>query len=159
MKKLLTFLTLLLMLGGVARAEKKEWSIIKSDDSKSITAIFNGEITWGDTITLLLEKKNGSCDTVKKYIFLYSTLKNQNIVNLKGPFSPVETNLEISRKYFLFFLYRFESVLSHTEKLCLASYYYQLSKNIKMYNHNKIKTIFFPEAKNIYYKINFFYIW
>lgn len=85
------------MLGGVARAEKKEWSIIKSDDSKSITAIFNGEITWGDTITLLLEKKNGSCDTVKKYIFLYSTVKNQNIVNLKGTFIPVETNLEISK--------------------------------------------------------------
>jgi len=98
MKKLSFLIFILgLLFGGVARAEKKEWSIIKLDDSKSIMAIFNGEITWGDTITLLLEKKNGSCDTVKKYIFFYSAKKNQNIVNLKGTFIPVEINLEISK--------------------------------------------------------------
>ena len=35
-----------------------------------------------------------------------------------------------------------EPVLIHTKKLCLASYFIQLSTNIKMYNH-KIKTSFF----------------
>ena len=85
------------MLGGVASAEKKEWSIIKLDDSKSIMAIFNGEITWGDTITLLLENKNGSCNTVSAKIIYYTTMKNPNIGNLKKTYVPVEIDLEIMK--------------------------------------------------------------
>ena len=45
-----------------------------------------------------------------------------------------------------------EPVLSHTEKLCIASYYEQLSAVIKMYNY-KIKTSFFsPEILKRYSK-------
>ena len=41
-----------------------------------------------------------------------------------------------------------EPVIIHTKKLCLASYYNQFSKNIKMYNH-KIKTSVFARAFGI----------
>ena len=35
-----------------------------------------------------------------------------------------------------------EPVLSHTDKLCIASFYIQFSTNIKMYNHYRLKPVF-----------------
>ena len=89
MKPLLTFLTLFVMLGGVASAEEKKWEINKSKDGSSVMMSINGEITHGDTLNLLLKKFKGKCDTVHHTFVFYSESKNPKIKNLEGKLIPI----------------------------------------------------------------------
>jgi hypothetical protein len=89
MKPLLTFLTLFLMLGGVAVAEEKKWNVSRSKDGTIVFVGINGEVTYGDSLTFWLKKKDGKCDILQETFTFYSMHKNPNFKNLLGKLIPI----------------------------------------------------------------------
>ena len=86
---------------------------------QTILVLKTGNVTYGDTLMLVLENKNGKCEQIQESFNFYTTTKNTEVKAIEGKNIPIKFNeLELYAKA----SYVFPFLLGHRVMFSMGSY-------------------------------------
>ena len=81
LKRLLIFfvvhlLVITLVINTYSEASESPWDVRSMRSGQTILVLKTGNVTYGDTLMLVLENKNGKCEQIQESFTFYTTTKN-----------------------------------------------------------------------------------
>jgi len=124
LKRLLIFfvvhlLVITLVINTYSEASESLWDVRSISDGQTILVLKTGNVTYGDTLMLVLENKNGKCDHIQESFTFYTTTKNIKIKAIEGKNIPVKFN---EHELFAKASYVFPFLLGHRVMFSMGSY-------------------------------------
>ena len=124
LKRLLIFfvvhlLVITLVINTYSEASESPWDVRSMRNGQTILVLKTGNVTYGDTLILVLENKNGKCEQIQESFTFYTTTKNTEVEAIEGKNIPVTFNeLELYAKA----SYVFPFLLGHRVMFSMGSY-------------------------------------
>jgi len=124
LKRLLIFfvihlLVITLVINTYSEASESPWDVRSMRSGQTILVLKTGNVTYGDTLMLVLENKNGKCEQIKESFTFYTTTKNTKVKTIEGKNIPIKFNeLELYAKA----SYVFPFLLGHRVMFSMGSY-------------------------------------
>ena len=124
MKRLLIFfvvhiLAITLIINTYSEASESPWDVRSMSNGQTILVLKTGNVTYGDTLMLVLENNNGKCNHIQESFNFYTTTKNIQIKALEGKNIPVKFN---EHELFAKASYVFPFLLGHRVMFSMGSY-------------------------------------
>ena len=99
LKRLLIFfvvhvLTITIVINTYSEASEGVWDVRSMSNGQTILVLKTGNVTYGDTLMLVLENKNGKCDHIQESFTFYTTTKNTEVKGIEGKIIPIKFNEE-----------------------------------------------------------------
>ena len=88
-------------------------------DGQTILVLKTGNVTYGDTLMLVLENKNGKCEQIQESFTFYTTTKNTEIKAIEGKNIPIKFN---EHELYAKASYVFPFLLGHRVMFSMGSY-------------------------------------
>ena len=124
MKRLLIFfvvhiLAITLIINTYSEASEGVWDVRSMSNGQTILVLKTGNVTYGDTLMLVLENNNGKCDYVQESFTFYTTTKNTEVKGIEGKNIPIKFNeVELYARA----SYVFPFLLGHRVMFSMGSY-------------------------------------
>ena len=124
LKRLLIFflvhiLTITLVINTYSEASEGVWDVRSMSNGQTILVLKTGNVTYGDTLMLVLENKNGKCDYVQESFTFYTTTKNTKVKGIEGKNIPIKFNED---ELYARASYVFPFLLGHRVMFSMGSY-------------------------------------
>ena len=124
LKRLLIFfvihlLVITLVINTYSEASESSWDVRSISDGQTILVLKTGNVTYGDTLMLVLENKNGKCEQIKESFTFYTTTKNTEIKAIEGKNIPIKFN---DNELYAKASYVFPFLLGHRVMFSMGSY-------------------------------------
>ena len=124
LKRLLIFfvihiLAITLIINTYSEASENPWDIRSMSNGQTILVLKTGNVTYGDTLMLVLENNNGKCNRIQESFNFYTTTKNIQIKAIEGKNIPVKFN---EHELFAKASYVFPFLLGHRVMFSMGSY-------------------------------------
>ena len=123
-KRLLIFfvvhlLVITLVINTYSEASEGPWDLRSMRNGQTILVLKTGNVTFGDTLMLVLDNKNGKCEHIQESFTFYTTTKNTEVKTIEGKNIPIKFNeLELYAKA----SYVFPFLLGHRVMFSMGSY-------------------------------------
>lgn len=123
-KRLLVFfvvhlLVITLVINTYSEASESPWDVRSMSNGQTILVLKTGNVTYGDTLILVLENNNGKCNHIQESFNFYTTTKNIQIKAIEGKNIPVKFN---EHELFAKASYVFPFLLGHRVMFSMGSY-------------------------------------
>ena len=124
MKRLLIFfvvhiLAITLIINTYSEASEGVWDVRSMSNGQTILVLKTGNVTYGDTLMLVLENNNGKCDYVQESFTFYTTTRNTEVKGIEGKNIPIKFNeVELYARA----SYVFPFLLGHRVMFSMGSY-------------------------------------
>ena len=124
LKRLLIFflvhiLTITLVINTYSEASEGVWDVRSMSNGQTILVLKTGNVTYGDTLMLVLENNNGKCDYVQESFTFYTTTKNTEVKGIEGKNIPIKFNED---ELYARASYVFPFLLGHRVMFSMGSY-------------------------------------
>ena len=124
MKRLLIFfvvhiLAITLIINTYSEASEGVWDVRSMSNGQTILVLKTGNVTYGDTLMLVLENNNGKCDYVQESFTFYTTTKNTEVKGIEGKNIPIKFNED---ELYARASYVFPFLLGHRVMFSMGSY-------------------------------------
>jgi len=124
LKRLLIFfvvhiLAITLIIITYSEASEDVWDIRSMSNGQTILVLKTGNVTYGDTLMLVLENNNGKCDYIQESFTFYTTTKNNEVKGIEGKIIPIKFNEE---ELYARASYVFPFLLGHRVMFSMGSY-------------------------------------
>jgi len=124
LKRLLIFfvvhvLTITIVINTYSEASEGVWDVRSMSNGQTILVLKTGNVTYGDTLMLVLENKNGKCDHIQESFTFYTTTKNTEVKGIEGKNIPIKFNED---ELYARASYVFPFLLGHRVMFSMGSY-------------------------------------
>ena len=124
LKRLIIFfavhiLAITLIINTYSEASESPWNVRSMSNGQTILVLKTGNVTYGDTLMLVLENNNGKCNHIQESFNFYTTTKNIQIKAIEGKNIPVTFN---EHELFAKASYVFPFLLGHRVMFSMGSY-------------------------------------
>ena len=124
MKRLLIFfvvhiLAITLIINTYSEASEGVWDVRSMSNGQTILVLKTGNVTYGDTLMLVLENNNGKCDYIQESFTFYTTTKNTEVKEIEGKNIPIKFNED---ELYARASYVFPFLLGHRVMFSMGSY-------------------------------------
>ena len=124
LKRLLIFfvihlLVITLVINTYSEASESPWDVRSMSDGQTILVLKTGNVTYGDTLMLVLENKNGKCEQIQESFTFYTTTKNTEVKAIEGKNIPIKFN---EHELYAKASYVFPFLLGHRVMFSMGSY-------------------------------------
>jgi hypothetical protein len=124
LKRLIIFfavhiLAITLIINTYSEASESPWNVRSMSNGQTILVLKTGNVTYGDTLMLVLENNNGKCNHIQESFNFYTTIKNIQIKAIEGKNIPVKFN---EHELFAKASYVFPFLLGHRVMFSMGSY-------------------------------------
>ena len=124
LKRLLIFfvvhiLAITLIINTYSEASESPWNVRSMSNGQTILVLKTGNVTYGDTLVLVLENNNGKCNHIQESFNFYTTTKNIQIKAIESKNIPVKFN---EHELFAKASYVFPFLLGHRVMFSMGSY-------------------------------------
>ena len=124
LKRLLIFfvvhiLAITLIINTYSEASESVWDVRSMRNGQTILVLKTGNVTYGDTLMLVLENNNGKCDYVQESFTFYTTTKNNEVKGIEGKIIPIKFNED---ELYARASYVFPFLLGHRVMFSMGSY-------------------------------------
>ena len=124
LKRLLIFfvvhiLAITLIIITYSEASEDVWDIRSMSNGQTILVLKTGNVTYGDTLMLVLENNNGKCDYIQESFTFYTTAKNTEVKGIEGKNIPIKFNED---ELYARASYVFPFLLGHRVMFSMGSY-------------------------------------
>ena len=124
LKRLIIFfvvhiLAITLIINTYSEASESPWDVRSMSNGQTILVLKTGNVTYGDTLMLVLENNNGKCNHIQESFNFYTTTKNIQIKAIEGKNIPVKFN---EHELFAKASYVFPFLLGHRVMFSMGSY-------------------------------------
>ena len=97
LKRLLIFfvvhlLVITLVINTYSEASESPWDVRSMSNGQTILVLKTGNVTYGDTLMLVLKNNNGKCDHIQESFTFYTTAKNIQVKAIEGKNIPITFN-------------------------------------------------------------------
>ena len=124
LKRLLIFfvvhiLAITLIINTYSEASEDLWDVRSMSNGQTILVLKTGNVTYGDTLMLVLENNNGKCDYIQESFTFYTTAKNTEVKGIEGKNIPIKFNED---ELYARASYVFPFLLGHRVMFSMGSY-------------------------------------
>ena len=124
MKRLLIFfivhiLAITLIINTYSEASESPWDVRSMSNGQTILVLKTGNVTYGDTLMLVLENNNGKCNHIQESFNFYTTTKNIQVKAIEGKNIPIKFN---EHELYAKASYVFPFLLGHRVMFSMGSY-------------------------------------
>ena len=111
LKRLLIFfvvhlLVITLVINTYSEASESPWDVRSMRNGQTILVLKTGNVTYGDTLMLVLENKNGKCEQIQESFTFYTTTKNTEVKSIEAKtFLLNLMSMNYMQKHHMFFLF------------------------------------------------------
>ena len=97
LKRLLIFfvvhlLVITLVINTYSEASESPWDVRPMSNGQTILVLKTGNVTYGDTLMLVLNNYNDKCDQIQETFNFYTTTKNTEVKKIEGKNIPIKFN-------------------------------------------------------------------
>ena len=97
LKRLLIFfvvhlLVITLVINTYSEASESPWDVRPMSNGQTILVLKTGNVTYGDTLMLVLNNYNDKCDQIQETFNFYTTTKNTEVKEIEGKNIPIKFN-------------------------------------------------------------------
>ena len=97
LKRLLIFfvvhlLVITLVINTYSEASESPWDVSPMRNGQTILVLKTGNVTYGDTLVLILNNYNDKCDQIQETFNFYTTTKNTEVKEIEGKNIPIKFN-------------------------------------------------------------------
>ena len=97
LKRLLIFfvvhlLVITLAINTYSEASESPWDVRPMSNGQTILVLKTGNVTYGDTLMLVLNNYNDKCDQIQETFNFYTTTKNTEVKKIEGKNIPIKFN-------------------------------------------------------------------
>ena len=85
-------LIITLVINTYAEATESPWNVRSMSNGQTILVLKTGNVTYGDTLMLVLKNNNGKCDHIQESFTFYTTAKNIQVKAIEGKNIPITFN-------------------------------------------------------------------
>ena len=112
-------LVITLVINTYSEASEGVWDVRSMRNGQTILVLKTGNVTYGDTLMLVLENKNGKCDKIQESFTFYTTTKNTGVKAIEGKNIPIKFN---KQELYAKASYVFPFLLGHRIMFSMGSY-------------------------------------
>ena len=97
LKRLLIFfvvhlLVITLVINTYSEASESPWDVRPMSNGQTILVLKTGNVTYADTLMLVLNNYNDKCDQIQETFNFYTTTKNTEVKKIEGKNIPIKFN-------------------------------------------------------------------
>ena len=123
-KRLLIFFTvhllvITLVINTYSEASESPWNVKSMSNGQTILVLKTGNVTYGDTLMLVLKNNNGKCNHIQESFNFYTTTKNTEFKAIEGKSIPIKFN---EHELYAKASYVFPFLLGHRVMFSMGSY-------------------------------------
>ena len=123
-KRLLIFfvvhlLVITLVINTYSEASESPWDVRSMSNGQTILVLKTGNVTYGDTLMLVLKNNNGKCNHIQESFNFYTTTENTEVKAIEGKNIPIKFN---EQELYAKALYVFPFLLGHRVMFSMGSY-------------------------------------
>ena len=123
-KRLLIFfavhlLVITLVINTYSEASESPWDVRSMSNGQTILVLKTGNVTYGDTLMLVLKNNNGKCNYIQESFNFYTTTENTEVKAIEGKNIPIKFN---EQELYAKALYVFPFLLGHRVMFSMGSY-------------------------------------
>ena len=124
LKRLLIFfvvhlLVITLVINTYSEASESPWDVRSMRSGQTILVLKTGNVTYGDTLMLVLKNNNGKCNYIQESFNFYTTTKNTEVKAIEGKNIPIKFN---EHELYAKASYVFPFLLGHRVMFSMGSY-------------------------------------
>ena len=112
-------LIITLVINTYSEASEGTWDVRSMSNGQTILVLKTGNVTYGDTLMLVLENKNGKCEQIQESFNFYTTTKNTEFKAIEGKNIPIKFN---GQELYAKASYVFPFLLGHRVMFSMGSY-------------------------------------
>ena len=112
-------LAITLIINTYSEASEGVWDVRSMRNGQTILVLKTGNVTYGDTLMLVLENKNGKCEKIQESFTFYTTTKNTGVKAIEGKNIPIKFN---EQELYAKASYVFPFLLGHRVMFSMGSY-------------------------------------
>jgi len=123
-KRLLIFfvvhlLVITLVVNTYSEASEGAWDVRSMSAGQTILILKTGNVTYGDTLMLVLKNNSGKCEYIQESFNFYTTTENTEVKAIEGKNIPIKFN---EQELYAKALYVFPFLLGHRVMFSMGSY-------------------------------------
>ena len=147
LKRLLIFfvvhlLVITLVINTYSEASESPWDVRSMRNGQTILVLKTGNVTYGDTLMLVLENKNGKCEQIQESFTFYTTTKNTEVKAIEGKNIPIKFN---EHELYAKASYVFPFLLGHSAWFNMGRYkiddHIEFFQNTRLYELKILKSV------------------
>jgi hypothetical protein len=124
LKRLLIFvvvhlLVITLVVNTYSEASESPWDVRSMSSGQTILVLKTGNVTYGDTLMLVLKNNNGKCEQIQESFSFYTTTENTEFKTIEGKNIPIKFN---GQDLYAKASYVFPFLLGHRVMFSMGSY-------------------------------------
>ena len=124
LKRLLIFfvvhlLVITLVINTYSEASESPWDVRPMSNGQTILVLKTGNVTYGDTLMLVLNNYNDKCDQIQETFNFYTTTKNTEVKEIEGKNIPIKFN---GHELYAKASYVFPFLLGHRVMFSMGTY-------------------------------------
>ena len=108
-----------LVINTYSEASESPWDVRPMSNGQTILVLKTGNVTYGDTLMLVLNNYNDKCDQIQETFNFYTTTKNTEVKEIEGKNIPIKFN---GHELYAKASYVFPFLLGHRVMFSMGTY-------------------------------------